>query len=274
MTRLCALVACAAIPAVSAQTFEVLSDRLEARSLRLEARQLLREARRAPPPDKRPPVVWDASIGVAYTDAEDDSKAWATPFVLKATFNKGFDALKVAGDGYTRIEPPGEQKVDGFSDLALAYSHAFHKRVVDGRASAVLGEVGYTLPSHSDVGSKKGAVKVGATFVSPMFGAWDGLLSAKLSRSSAEPPSGVSRVSRSVFVQAAYSFANAAVDDVFFQFLRVYRPGAGGFSQAIGGFDFPLPETFGGWSGSLSFARGLTNGSRDNSIGLDFSLRF
>ncbi len=274
MKRILFVMGCAVAQASYAQVSDAVSNRLEARALRQDARALARESRAAAPP-AAPAVAWDVSIGVAYTDAEDDTKVWNTPFVLKATFNDRIDSLKVTGDGYTRVKAPDGETANGFSDVSLGFAHTFYKKVENQRATKLLGSLGYTIPSHGEVGSSSGKARIGATYLAPLVGAWDGLVTASLSRSSAEPAPGTSRVGRSIFVQAAYSFKDAPGSDVAFQFSRSYRQGVGGSSQATAAYEFPVTSKGeNGWIGSLSFTRGLTSGSRDNSIEFDLSLSF
>ena len=252
---------------------DALSSRIDARTYRLESRVAGREIKsldRAAA-EAAPPIAWDMSIGIAYTDAQDGSKSTSSPFLLKAKFNEGKTSIKLTGDGFARVKT-SDGSSSGLSDVTVTLAHLLgsHK-TIDGTAKLV-GEIGYTIPSHSDVGSTKGRERIGLAFSLPFSQAWAGRASARLIRFEEDPPAGVSRVSRSGIVQTTYTFLDAPGTDIVIQLERSYRPGAGGTSQATVTYDFPM--TYKGFIGSIGFTRGLTSGARDNSLEFDISLSF
>lgn len=257
-----------------AQISEALSDRLEARGLRQEARMLGREMRVTAEAEAAPPALsWDISIGAAYTDAEDKSKTWTTPFVIKAIFNEKIDTLKLAGDGYTSTKADDGTRSRGFSDLDVALIHTLYRKKENDRITKFSVQAGYVMPTHGEVGSSKGKEKIGASYLAPLVGAWDGLVTVKLSRQDADPKPGASRYGRSVLAQATYTYPDTS--DVLFQFLRTYRPGAGGTTQVTAAYEFPITSKGkDGWIMSINLIRGLSTGGRDNTIEVDFSLSF
>src|SRR5205814_4186729 len=114
-----------------------------ARSLRQEARQFAREAALA-----KPAPAFDVSIGAAYTDGEDESKTWNTPFLFKATWKDLGFGLKIAGDGYTHVRTPDGSTVSGLGDVYVALFHPIPLSLT----SKVVAELGYQIAANGDVG--------------------------------------------------------------------------------------------------------------------------
>jgi hypothetical protein len=237
---------------------------------RLSGREIAVSRRSMPKADLPPKIDWDFSVGAAYTDAEDGSKTWATPFLLKASFNGRKTAVKLFGDGYSDTNS-STGNTSGANDVTAALSHA----LIQDEASRWVGEIGLTIPAGGEVGSSAARQRLGATYLRAFSESWDALASARLTRVNGDQPIGASRIGQSGVLQATYNFVDAPGTDLVFQLARSYRSGIGGASQLAATVDFPITARKDkGPIGSITFTHGITSGARDNSIELDISFSF
>ena len=209
-------------------------------------------------------VDWKLTVGTAATKAENGDTRWAVPFQLRARFNEGRSALKVSGDGYSRIQSK-DGTASGFNDLNLIGTQLL--------SDDFLVEAGVTLPAGGDIGSDEGRERIGLVYNRVLSRRWDAEFHVRLTRYDADPKPGVARIRRQGLVQAAYHL-DAPHTHVLFQLLRSYRPGSSSASQGALAYEFPLQQKRRPAVGSLSFTRGLTSGARDNTVEFDVSLRF
>jgi len=243
----------------AAQTAAERAERADVRELRrdgLLAAQAFAERFR--------PVDYKLLLGAAYTDAESGERRWATPFQFRARFNERRTFLKLSGDGYVASRSD-DGNASGLANVNVGVSHQL--------AEGLRGALGVTLPTGGEVGSHRGRERVGLSYAHALWGGWSAELEAQLVRFNADPAPGESRVRRQALVQVAYNFDPSTLALV--QLERAYRPGVSSASVATVGYQMPVGRTAGGVAlGVATFSRGLTAGTRDNTIELDVCLRF
>ena len=207
-------------------------------------------------------------LGAAYTDAESGERRWATPFEFRARFNDRKTYFKLSGDGYVVSTPPAEDETDsasGFANVNVGIGHRF--------AEGWRGFVGLAIPTHGEVGSRRGRERVMLSYERVLWDKWSGLVKAQIVRFDADPQPEESRYRRHGLVQLVYSFNPETLALV--QLERAHRPGVSSASAATFTYQMPIGRTAGGpLLGIVNYSRGLTEGVRDNTIELDVSLRF
>jgi len=243
------------------QVAESISDRLETNSLRQEVPMALLEAK------AQPGLQMSVSGGLSYTDAEAGSETFSTPFTLKATFNEGKTSARLSGDGYQSIDS-GASTASGLADLLAAVSHQLY--AFESVSGKLFGEAGLTFPTGGDVGSSKSRQRVGASYAMPLTDAWSAVLLGRLTRASADPAPGVSRVTRTVSGEVGYKFL--AVNDVAFSLARSHRSGAGGNSQA--GLTYNRKLATAGIRVTGGYVRGFTSGAESDTVYASITLPF
>lgn len=255
------LVMLAAHASAWSQVAESVSDRLETSALRQEVPTALFETK------AQTGVQMSVTGGLSYTDAEAGTETFSTPFTLKATFNEGRTSARLSGDGYQSVDS-GASTASGLADILAAVSHQLYAfPSVKGK---LFGEAGFTFPTGGDVGSSKSRQRVGASYAMPLTDAWSAVLLGRLTRASADPAPGASRVTRTVSGEAGYKFRE--VNDVAFSLARSYRPGAGGNSQA--GLTYNRKLSTAGARVTGGYVRGFTSGAESDTVYASVSLPF
>ena len=240
-----------------AQVAESVSDRLETSALRQEVPAALFEAK------AQPGVQMSVTGGLSYTDAEAGSETFSTPFTLKAAFNQGKTSARISGDGYQSVDSGASTK-SGVADILAALSHQYAFQ-----SGSLTGEVGLVLPTGGEVGSSKSRQRISAAYSTPLSAAWSAVMLGRLTRNSADPAPGASRITRTLSGELGYRFQE--VNDVAFSLARSYRPGAGGTSQAGLSYSRKLST---GTKVVAGYVRGFTTGAESDNVYASVSLPF
>jgi hypothetical protein len=237
-------------------------SRAESKLVRREATDLGLKAFavKAVPPEK---IAYSLTLGIAYTDGEDTSKTWSTPFELDAQLTDRRTVLKIAGDGYTHVRSSGES-ASGLSKVILGASHAFP---VSEDKKLVLGG-GVAIPTGGELGGSSASQYALVGFSALLSPQWQVTLVGKGIRSNASPASGVSRFAKAGVAQAKYLIGD---NDIVFSIDRSQRSGAGGQTNLGIGTDLQVTKTY---VLSLGLTRGITAGTRDSTLELDISRDF
>ncbi len=242
----------------------------ETRSFQQEAREARKDLRpRAmAPTEAAPKVVYDLSLGVAYTRADGGGgHGWATPFDASATFNEKKTSIRVNGDGFARNSAGGESE-SGWSDVSVSATHRVYK---DDNSNAKLG-LGFKVGAGGSVGSDTDAFFLTASYSRKLDLHWGASASAKLRKDLNHVPAGTSPYVYSGGLQVVYGFDEGkGVSSAFAQLGRALRKGGSGSSFAVVGAEF---AAFGKWTPTVSVAKGLTRGGRDTTLELDLSTQF
>ena len=219
---------------------------------------------------------WTATIGVAYSDGEDDSKTLSTPFLLDRPLGDG-ESVRLSGDGWNRVRPDGADTKKGFADVSILYRFGLLKSKAekgpDGKPKgdkwAWRGDAGIVVPTGGDIGSSDGKQRIGTSFKYE-HDKWTGSVGARLTRLSGPIAENRSRNGRSGLASLEYSVAKDTA--ISAELSRSYRPGARGSTELSAGYEWPFVMLDRKFSGSVGLSRGLTKGSRDNAV--EFSLTF
>jgi hypothetical protein len=241
-----------------------LVSRAELRGVKFEARDfssLMFGLKFAAPPV----TIYDISVGAAYTHGEDGTNAWTTPLELDITLPDKVNVFKIKTDGYIHSVNQGET-VSGLASLGFAASHAF--KTSDGKSALRLG-AGISVPTGGQVGGNTGAQSLSATVIRALNDKWTGVVALSESRRNAISTPGVSRYSSTGLGMIRYMVDGD--HQWAFSVDRSVRRGAGGASEVSAEYDFPLTKILGG---VLTLTRGLTSGSRDNTIEFDVTYSF
>lgn len=243
------------------QIAESISDRLETSTLRQEVPMALLETK------AEPGLKMSLSGGLSYTDAQAGTESFSTPFSLKAAFNGGRTSARLSGDGYQSVDS-GASTASGVADILAAVSHQLY--VFPSLGAKLFGEAGFTFPTGGDVGSSKSRQRVGASYAMTLTDAWSAVLLGRLTRASADPAPGASRVTRTVSGEVGYKFRE--VNDVAVSLARSYRPGAGGNSQA--GVSYSRKLSPAGTRVTGGYVRGFTSGAESDTVYASIALPF
>jgi hypothetical protein len=212
---------------------------------------------------ERPQRDYKLQLGVAYTEAAGGERTWATPFYFRARFNERRTFVKLTGDGYVASRSD-EGRLEGIANVNASLVHRL--------AEGLRGEVGITIPTGGDAGSRRGRERVGMSYERTLSGPWTGLAGARLVRYDADPGPNESRIRRQGLLQLAYSFDASTL--AFGQLERAYRPGVNSATAAAVGYQWPVGRSAAGPTlAILTFARGLSRGAHDSTLELGFSLR-
>lgn len=207
-------------------------------------------------------------LGAAYTGAESGERRWATPFEFRARFNDNKTYFKLSGDGYVVSQPTAGDETDAASGLANVNVGIGHRLAESWR-----GFVGLTIPTHGEVGSKRGRERASLSYEHGLWDKWSGLIKAQIVRFDADPAPHESRFRYHGLVQLAYNFEPNTL--ALAQLERAHRPGVSSASAVTFTYQMPIGRTAGGpLLGLVNYSRGLTEGVRDHTIELDICIRF
>jgi hypothetical protein len=257
--------AAAAIGATQAVAAD--ADFTDARS----ERDAAREDRRAPELEllaKREPgpaIAWSTSVGLAYTDAENGSRTVNLPFRLTAAWLGQPYKMRLLGDGPARRRAGGDT-LSGMTDVTLL--GIYERKLTD--AKIVL-TGGVTLPAHGDLGSKSAKPRGSVTGVLPLSSDTNLRLGAGVLRVGGELPASQSRIGKSLTLTLDSKVAWGPVSVATLQGSRSQRSGAGGASRLVASLDAPVTQAS---TATLTAVRGLSRGTRDTTLGLDWSTTF
>jgi hypothetical protein len=213
---------------------------------------------------ERPQRDYKLHLGAAYTDAQSGERVWATPFYFRVRFNQRRTFIKLTGDGYVASRSD-EGRRDGIANVNAS--------LVQRLAEGLRGELGITVPTGGDAGSRRGRERLGLSYERTLSGPWTGLAGARLVRYDADPGPGESRIRRQGLLQLSYSFDASRL--AFGQLERADRPGVSSATAAAVGYQWPVGRSAAGPTlAILTFARGLSRGAHDSTLELDFSFRF
>jgi hypothetical protein len=243
------------------QIAESISDRLETSALRQEVPMAVLEKK-----DQRG-VQMSVTGGLSYSDAEAGTETFSTPFSLKATFNEGKTSARLSGDGYQSVDS-GASTASGVADILALVSHRLY--TFPSLGAKLVGEAGFTFPTGGEVGSSKSRQRVGASYAMTLTDAWSAVVLGRLTRASADPAPGTSRVARTVSGEVGYKFRQ--VNDVALSLARSYRPGASGNSQAGVTYSRKLSPAGTGVTGG--YVRGFTSGAESDTVYASIALPF
>jgi hypothetical protein len=209
-------------------------------------------------------VDWKLTLGVAYTHAENGDQVTSTPFQLRARFNEGRTAFKLAGSGYVHVRSE-DRSTSGFNDVNVMMTQLV--------ARDLIAEGGVTVPAGGEIGSSNGRKRVGAIYNHVFSPRWEGQLHGRLTHYDGDPRPGAARLRNQGLAQVAYNL-DTPRSDVLFQLLRSYRRASTSGTSAALVYEFPLEQKRRPPMAAVSFVRGLTSGAHDNTVEFDLSLRF
>ena len=262
MRTLMLTAAALAAPSLASSAPSDLTSGLE-REVR-ETRQLSRDIRSGTraATATAPGLKTNLTIGFAHDKDQDDVKSGTTPFDLSvAATGENWWKFDLKGDGYTRIQTPGEDSASGLSDLKAEAMHP----IVEGLRWGV----GIKIPVGGNVGSKTSGQTGKLLWAPNASGAWSFAAAAIVSRANGEMKPGVSRIAKVAYGQIAYDLQNGM--GVVGSLSRMHRSGIGSATDAGLELDFtPSPNI----DGAASVSRGLTSGSRHTGIEVDFTFHF
>lgn len=259
-----ALAALVLMPAHGVETGDAAGARSERSSLREDrpdrGRRVLE--RKAAPSSA---TIWDLTLGVAYTDAEDGSHAVNAPFELVARWEGSPFKLRLFGDGPTRISGGGAS-ASGMSDVTVTGSYAY---ALTGAKLVFSG--GATLPAHGDVGGKHVKPRAAVTWAGDASAELHLRLGVGVVRVGGDLGAGQSRIGKSLTATLGADVAWGPFNAAMLQLIRTHRSGVGGSSTLVGALDLPLSDKT---TISTSVARGLTRGAKDTTLELDWAHTF
>jgi hypothetical protein len=235
-------------------------DRTEVRELRRDGLITAQEAAEA---DR--PVDYKMLAGVAYTEAENGERRWATPYQLRIRFNRGKTYLKFSGDGLVSSRTD-EGEASGLANINIGIGHRL--------AKGLRGTFGVMMPTAGEVGSQHGRARAGLSYEYEFTKQWHAAIEAQVARYADDPDPGESRIRRQGLVQGSYVFHGDTLALV--QFERIYRPGVSSASVVTVGYQRPIGQTARGRPvlGIATLSHGLTAGREDTTLELDVSWRF
>ena len=235
-------------------------DRTEVRDLRRDG---LFTAQQAAERDR--PVEYRMLAGVAYTDAENGERRWATPYQLRIHFNDQKTYLKFSGDGLVSSRTD-EGEASGLANINIGIGHRL--------AKGLRGTFGVMMPTAGEVGSQHGRARAGLSYEHSFTERWGGGIEAQVVRYADDPDPGESRIRRQALVQASYDF-QAHSQLALVQFERIYRPGVSSASVVTASYQRAIGR-IGGHPllGIAALSHGLTAGREDTTLELDASWRF
>lgn len=222
-------------------------------------------------PVANPGTQWQASVGAAYTRAEDGSRILLTPFALDASLTRN-TSVKVEGDGFGRITQDGEV-LRGFNNVTLTLSQVLHR---DTQQRLRIG-AGLTIPARGELGSRNTRQIALVSYTRALQPHWEAGVSAKLTRRSGTLREDAGRVEQSGRIKLLYlpdadaSTRQAVERSVLLELMREHRRGAGGYTEATVGCEWPVGPS---WGAGLRLSRGLTTGLRDTTLALDWIVVF
>lgn len=202
------------------------------------------------------------TIGGAYTKDENDAKIFNIPFDLGyKTTGSNWWKFQIAGDGYTRITAPGSLPVDGIADLRLNLT----RQVMP----SVLATVGISIPTKGAIGTQNTAQHGRLLMTNDIGSSWSYVAFVGLKHYNGAY-AGLSK-----YRTTGYAELNYNIDEnktILINIVRSGRSGAGASTYVGLGFDSPSPWT--DISSAVSITRGLTRGSRETGVEVDFTYRF
>ena len=234
-------------------------DRTEVRDLRRDG---LFTAQQAAEADR--PVDYKMLAGLAYTEAENGERRWATPYQLRIRFNDRKTYLKFSGDGLVASHSD-EGEASGLANINIGIGHRL--------AEGLRGTFGVMMPTAGEVGSQHGRARAGLSYEYSFTKRWNGAIEAQVVRYADDPDPGESRIRRQGLVQASCNFTGDTLALV--QLERVYRRGVSSASVVTAGYQLAIAQTARGpLLGIVTLSHGLTAGHEDTTLELDASWRF
>jgi hypothetical protein len=230
-------------------------------------------AQRITPETARPNEgAWQVSLGLAHTRAQDGSRITYTPLELNWRLAPS-TSLRLQTDGWGRVSLDGQSE-SGLNNVTLSLSQTLLRDAQQRLRVAA----GLTIPAHGDLGSRHYRQLASVSYSRTVGERWDAGLSLKATRRDGAQDPGVSRVEYSARARLSYAAAwpgdasGAAVPrNLFSEWLRETRSGAGGYSELTLGYEWPLSSSQGL---ALRYSRGFTEGLRDNTYALDWLMSF
>lgn len=210
-------------------------------------------------------TVWDLTIGAAYTDAEDGSHAFNVPFEVVARWDGSPFKLRFYGDGPTRISTDGTS-ASGLADVTALGSYAYALA-----GSKLVFAAGATLPTHGEVGGKHVKPRLSATWAGDLTAELHARMGLGAVRVGGNIAPGQSRIGKSLTATLGADVAWGPFNSAVVQLIRAQRSGASGSTTLVGALDMALSESS---TISTSLVRGLTRGSKDATLGVDWSHTF
>jgi hypothetical protein len=210
-------------------------------------------------------VDWKLTLGIARTAAESGDRITSTPFQLRARFNEGRTAVKLTGTGYSSIRSDQEGSLSGFNDVFLMLTQCLSNELV--------AEGGVGVPAGGEVGSLHNRERLGAIYNHPFTPRWEGQLHGRVTYYNGDLKPGVSHARSQGLAQVTYNL-DTPRSDVVVQIVRSYRAGSTSASSVAVVYEFPVAQQRRPPMAAVSFTRGVTSDTHDNTIELDLSLRF
>lgn len=207
---------------------------------------------------------WQASVGVGYTEGEDESRTTSAPLEVAATFPTG-TILKVVS-GYVRTELMGFE-ARGLMDITIQIIQPV-ARVLDG---ALLVAGGVSVPSAADVSASHASQSLAAYFMRPLGATVRVLAVAQVSHTNIPLPPGISEQAYAGVVRLIHGIGGDFNRSVWLQHVSSRRSGTKTFQQVEAAYETLLMEKLGA---RLSASRGLTSGQSDTSVDLTLTWSF
>jgi type II secretory pathway pseudopilin PulG len=215
------------------------------------------------PPCNPTNLLWTASIGAAYTDAESGTKTGSVPYNVKAQI--GDNSLSLTSpNGYSHVSSDGSSK-SGVGDPTIQAAHQWN---LECKVSTLIGSVGATIPAGGEVGSTNAKQRAGLSYARAFSAEWKVTLSGKIAHTTKMTDPGVSAITDTGLISVTYRLPdNPSMHQLQLQLGRSNQSGVGGSTQSAFTYNFPITASTLG--GSLAYTRGLTAGTRDNTLEFD-----
>lgn len=210
------------------------------------------------------PVGWVYSFtaGGAYTDGDDGSRTWSTPFSLDA--QNGDFGLTLLEDGYMRIS--GATKASGLGDPTFGASYVFGKDNPESPTKWFKTGLSVTLPAGGDVGSAHSSEALSGSYTFTPAAGWSIKTGVNLSRAEGAI-SGANPYGQSALIRIEYGWGpDDRSSAVSLQAKQSHHNGGSNTAELLFEWDFPFWKKT---NAALSLAQGLTKGARDTSIEFD-----
>lgn len=232
------------------------SDRLELRELRQEASAPVSILKATDAPELT------LQLGASFVDSPNGSEAFSTPFSIRGTFGK--TTVRIGSD--FQYVDEGASNRSGFGDVLLAANHQLYERIdprflPERRKHKLLGEIGFFAPMGGDVGSSHSRERLGVSYAGPLTEGFSLGTKVQLTRRSADPKPGESRLTRTLTGDLGYAIDSET--EVSSSLTRSHRSGAGGTTKAGVTYTDTLKA---GPKVSFGYVRGLTKDAKDHTF--------
>lgn len=199
------------------------------------------------------------SFGLSRTRAPFGVRVVSAPLTLEHT-PQGSSWTFSMSSSYLRASAPGLPRLSGFTDLALDATHAL---------GPFTGTLGFTAPSHGDVGSRRWGL-YGLLAHRGMFApAVSYAVIGSVNHSRSDVP-GVSPWTKAIYADITFALVPKQ-QSVTFAVARDHTGGNGGATVASGSYRYALtPDA----ELRLKGDRGLTEGQRFTTLGMDVTLTY